>query len=400
MLDQKSYTIMAIDDTINNLNLLKDMLTKSGYKVIPFTNGTSALKAADKNQPDLILLDITMPDLNGYEVCRLIKDNEKLKNIPVIFLSALNEIEDKVKAFNAGGVDYISKPFQFEEVEARVSTHLKIVELQNELKVKNGSLEKSLENLEIAQDQLIISRKLEWHREMLARVAHEINTPLGVCVTSSSFLMKLLDNASEIYIENKFNPEILKNFLMQSKESCEIMKTNINRLNCIIDNFKHISADFFLEEIQKFEIGEHIQTIMSSLSDNLSKNEHKVEFDIVEKINITNYKYVFLEIFHQLVINSIIHGFEDIKGGIIKIEIRAIDNKVRILYRDNGKGIPANNLKIIFEPFYTTKKNMGMGRIGLGLYSVFNIITQTLKGNIECRSELGKFTEFEMTFMK
>jgi CheY-like chemotaxis protein len=118
--------IMVVDDNPANLKLLEDMLHQHGYEVRSFPRGRLALAGADQEPPDLILLDINMPEMNGYEVCEQLKSSARLAGIPVIFLSALNETEDKVKGFRSGGVDYISKPFQFEEVQARVEIHLKL----------------------------------------------------------------------------------------------------------------------------------------------------------------------------------------------------------------------------------------------------------------------------------
>jgi DNA-binding response OmpR family regulator len=118
--------IMIVDDNPANLKLLEDMLLQRGYEVRSFPLGRLALAAATKNPPDLILLDINMPDMDGYQVCERLKSTPGLSDIPVIFLSALNETEDKVRAFRCGGVDYISKPFQFEEVQARVETQVKL----------------------------------------------------------------------------------------------------------------------------------------------------------------------------------------------------------------------------------------------------------------------------------
>ena len=132
---------MVVDDNPANLRLLEDMLRQQGCEVRSFPRGRLALAAATRNPPDLILLDINMPEMNGYEVCECLKSSEKVSSIPVIFLSALNEIQDKLKAFQSGGVDYISKPFQFEEVRARVETHLKLHELQQVLKLQNDHLE-------------------------------------------------------------------------------------------------------------------------------------------------------------------------------------------------------------------------------------------------------------------
>jgi phosphoserine phosphatase RsbU/P len=135
--------ILVVDDTPANLQVLAGMLKDRGYKVRPVPGGELALRAARHDPPDLILLDINMPDMNGYEVCDRLKADERLKDIPVIFISALTDQLDKVKAFATGGVDYITKPFQMEELHARVETHLKLRRLQVELEEANAWLERT-----------------------------------------------------------------------------------------------------------------------------------------------------------------------------------------------------------------------------------------------------------------
>jgi diguanylate cyclase (GGDEF)-like protein len=149
-------SIVIVDDMPDNLRLLAEIIQKRGYKVRPAPNGTRALATIRKEPPSIILLDIMMPDMDGYEVCQQLKADEKTKDIPVIFLSALNEVFDKVKAFKVGGVDYISKPFQVEEVLVRINTHLtisaqqKTLSLQNEkLKKKNAIIIEQKEKLEL-----------------------------------------------------------------------------------------------------------------------------------------------------------------------------------------------------------------------------------------------------------
>lgn len=127
---EMTSTIMLVDDTPANLTLLGGMLKKRGHDVRPFPCGRLAIDAAKNNLPTLILLDINMPEMDGYEVCRQLKADARLRDIPVLFISALSDTLDKVKAFSQGGVDYITKPFQFEEVEARVETHLKLRQYQ------------------------------------------------------------------------------------------------------------------------------------------------------------------------------------------------------------------------------------------------------------------------------
>ncbi len=145
MLLNNEFTVMVVDDLPENLRLLGTMLKEKGYRIYVFPNGNLALKAAEQNPPDLILLDINMPGMNGYEVCNKLKANENLADIPVIFVSALNDSFDKLEAFRVGGVDYISKPFQVEEVLARVETHLKLRRYQTELEQHNDRLSELVE---------------------------------------------------------------------------------------------------------------------------------------------------------------------------------------------------------------------------------------------------------------
>jgi phosphoserine phosphatase RsbU/P len=142
-------SILVVDDTPANLQVLAAMLKDRGYKVRPVPGGKLALLAAQRDPPDLILLDINMPEMNGYEVCEHLKADDKLKGIPVIFISALTEQLDKVKAFAIGGVDYITKPFQMEELHARVETHLKLRRLQIELEEYSRHLELARERLKL-----------------------------------------------------------------------------------------------------------------------------------------------------------------------------------------------------------------------------------------------------------
>ncbi|HKI48451.1 MAG TPA: response regulator [Desulfobacteria bacterium] len=146
--------ILVVDDIKENLRILADALGGEGYKVRPALSGRIALEAARKEVPDLILLDILMPGMDGYEVCETLKADQALKDVPVIFISALNEVGDKMKGFSAGGVDYISKPFQTEEVLARVKTHLTLRNLQKDVEGKNTQLQELNRDLQRALDEI------------------------------------------------------------------------------------------------------------------------------------------------------------------------------------------------------------------------------------------------------
>jgi signal transduction histidine kinase len=189
--------ILAVDDTPENLRLLTNLLREYDYKVRPVPNGTMALSVIEMSPPDLILLDIMMPDINGYEVCSKLKQSPKYAHIPVIFISAIDDMIDKIKAFEVGGVDYITKPFQVEEVLARVEAHLKIHLLQKSLQDKNYELESALQQLRATQNQLIQSEKMAALGQLVAGIAHEINTPLGAIRSSIENITSFLSHNLE-----------------------------------------------------------------------------------------------------------------------------------------------------------------------------------------------------------
>ncbi len=215
MSQQYRGNILVVDDTPANLRLLVNLLSDKGYKVRALPSGKLALSAIDAAPPDLVLLDIMMPHMDGYEVCQRLKSRAETREIPIIFLSAINEVIDKVKAFSIGAVDYITKPFQIEEVIARVETHLEHRFLQEHLKHKNEELAQTLAELQAAQEYIIKSEKMAALGQLVASIAHEINTPLGAIRASSSnsatalaeFLTafpKLLKRFSEPHLQTDF----------------------------------------------------------------------------------------------------------------------------------------------------------------------------------------------------
>jgi len=184
--------IMIVDDNPANLKLLENMLAQQGHEVHAFPLGRLALAAAARNPPDLILLDINMPEMNGYDVCERLKSDAGLATVPVIFLSALNDTQDKVKAFRAGAADYISKPFQFEEVHARVETHLKVHGLQRTLRRQNEHLEQAVaeRTRELSQANERLSLLDESKTEFLRLISHELRTPLNGVLGAAELILE------------------------------------------------------------------------------------------------------------------------------------------------------------------------------------------------------------------
>lgn len=201
--------ILIVDDTPNNLRLLSTMLVEQGYKVRKALNGERALKAVDVEAPDLILLDILMPDMKGYEVCKRLKDNAETQGIPVIFISALDDPFDKVLAFDVGGADYIAKPFQVQEVLARVQHQLVIVEQQKQLQVKRVALQQEVE----------ARKKLEADlQHYSAKICYDLHASI---LRMSQVLRKLMRHADGSKSQDAAMVTVPLALLQQIDESCD-----------------------------------------------------------------------------------------------------------------------------------------------------------------------------------
>jgi two-component system, sensor histidine kinase and response regulator len=212
--------IMVVDDSPANLRLLEDLLKRQGFGVRSFPRGRMALAAASEQPPDLILLDINMPEMDGYEVCKKLKSDPHLRGIPVIFLSALSETEDKVKALRCGGVDYISKPFQFEEVQARVETHLELSGLRRELRSQNERLERAVvaRTSELAEANRRLKVLDRSKNDFLNMISHEFRTPLNGLLGVGELVLSELAASSD------------------SAELCEMFEQSRRRILSILDD--------------------------------------------------------------------------------------------------------------------------------------------------------------------
>lgn len=215
LIQGKKVNIIIVDDTPENLDVLSGMLEKSGYNIRPVTSGKAALKSMKIFPPDLILLDINMQGMNGFELCEIIKKDENLKDIPVIFISALDEIKDKVKAFSIGGLDYITKPFHYEEVLSRVDTHLKIRNLQIELEKHNVNLGRlvQLKVKEIYESQMATIFAL-------AKLAESRDDETGKHLERVQILCRML--SAQLAGKKKYKKVITSKFIENIYNACPL----------------------------------------------------------------------------------------------------------------------------------------------------------------------------------
>src|ERR687886_145410 len=376
-IDDYKANILVVDDTVANLRLLVNLLAERGYKVRPASNGSMALSAALTEPPDLILLDILMPNMDGYEVCEQLKADEHTREIPVIFISAVSEVLDKVKAFAIGGVDYITKPFQVEEVLARVETHLAIRNLQRSLKDKNEELEKTA-----ALGSLV------------AGVAHEINTPIGISVTAASVLAEDATDFSNIYKSGKMKRADLETFLDTARESSSLILANLKRAADLVQSFKQVAVDQSSESQRCFYLKEYLEEIILSLIGNLKKTKHTIKITGDANLTLNTYPGALSQIVTNFVMNSLIHAYSEEEAGQIQLDFQREGEQLILQYSDDGQGIKSENISQIFDPFFTT--NRSQGSTGLGLHIVYNLITQKLRGTIQCESQVGRGTKFTL----
>ncbi len=414
--NQTKADVLIVDDIPDNIRFLSNFLLEQGYHVRKAINGQMALKVVAALAPDLILLDVNMPDMQGYEVCRQLKQNPATCSIPIIFLSAGNESIDKVKAFESGGVDYITKPFQLEEVLARVQTQLTIQGLQKELKEQNHQLQQALHDLKLAQVNLVQQEKMATLRKIVAGVAHEINNPLSFIACNirpaQDYVQQLLSLIT-IYQERfpTSDPTIAQ---MLDDLDLDFMKADLlNLLNSIGNGAERIHTVILalrifarLDEsgIKQVNLHEGIDSMLALLHYRLSSLQNGWEMQVKKDYGdlplVTCYSEQMNQVIFHLLCNAIDAVQEkldrqgyDKESPQITISTRLInDQEIEIGIRDNGIGIAAAAQPRIFEPFFTTKP-AGRG-VGLGLATCQNIIEEMHQGKLSFRSSAQEGTEF------
>ncbi|WP_392533572.1 response regulator [Nostoc sp. C117] len=425
--------ILVVDDTPDNLRLLSAMLTAQGFEVRKALNGKMALTACQMVLPDVILLDINMPGMDGYQVCQQLKADDKTCEIPVIFISALDDVVDKAKAFDVGGVDYIAKPFHGAEVVLRIENQINLRLLQVKLQEKNFLLQQALDNLKAVQVQQIQNEKMVALGQLVAGIAHEINNPISFIYGNLQYAgqyVQDLVNIIEVYQQEYSKPtvkiqqiakDIDLNFVINDLQNLiGAMYRGSNRIREIVlalQNFsRHDESD-----MKQVNIHEGIENSLVMLQHRLKETVDRLAIVVVKDYGnlppVTCYASELNQVFMHLLNNAIdalengvgIRGNPEWRdGGIreqgddgndpcpmpqIRICTEMVDsNMVKIAIADNGVGIEESLLGRLFDPFFTTKP-VGKGS-GLGLSISYQIIVQKHQGKITCNSVIGQGAEF------
>lgn len=256
--------------------------------------------------------------------------------------------------------------------------------------------QKTMLRLTETQRQLVQTEKMASLGGLVAGVAHEINTPVGVGVTAASTLESRTKEFVEKFENNTLTTMALKEFVELATLSSSIILTNLARAAELIQSFKQVAVDQTSSEHREFELAGYLNEILLSLRPNLKKTKHTVEVNCPAGILVDSYPGAFSQIMTNLIMNSLIHGFEHREEGKITISAFLEGGQIHLHYEDNGVGVPVENQAQIFDPFFTTKR--GLGGSGLGLHVVYNLVTHTLNGSITMNSKPGEFMSYDLTF--
>jgi signal transduction histidine kinase len=264
-----------------------------------------------------------------------------------------------------------------------------------EMKEKNEELSKYLIKIEDTQEKLVESEKMSGLGQLVAGIAHEINTPIGIGVTAASHFEEITELIKVDFDEGKMKKSDLDHYFSDAKKTSSLILKNLLRTSDLIRSFKMVSADQTSEEHRSFKLKEYIDDIVISLRPKLKKTKYEVVIECSEEIEMRSCPGAVAQIVTNLIMNSLNHGFDGMDEGKMELKIKKDEDQAIVSYHDNGIGMPADNVKKIFEPFYTTKK--GKGGTGLGLSIVYNLAKNTLHGSIECFSVPDFGTTFILT---
>ncbi len=373
---------MIVDDTPPNLRLLCDMLGDKGYRLRPFSKPLAALESARSDPPDLYLLDVGMPEMNGYELCDALKKDERTQAAPVLFISANKETEGIVEGFRHGAVDYIVKPFQAEEVASRIATHLSLRRFQRTMQERNSQLQTTIRELKETQSQLVHAEKMASLGTLTAGIAHEINNPINFICANAKLLQKRLaqiDSGERVFEAGEAADwrEMVDGLMDGSARIAEIVSSLETYARVDEDSMKIFAPRPNIEATARMfrhQIGSGIDFAISieEPSAPIVANPGKVN-----------------QVLANLLSNAISVVAENPPGRACRIALRAGPQTregrdwYAISVADTGPGVEPDKQERIFEPFFTTKPP-GQG-LGLGLSIASSIMAQH-RGRLELES--------------
>ncbi|WP_288380130.1 GAF domain-containing sensor histidine kinase [uncultured Massilia sp.] len=279
---------------------------------------------------------------------------------------------------------------------ARMQADRKIRKTKEALEAQNAALEEALSRLQVAQSELVRQEKLASLGGLVAGVAHEINTPLGICVTATSHLVQELKLTREELAAGEMTEDSLNSFLDIVDQSLRIMTTNTQRAASLVRSFKQVAVDQSSDDIRHFTLRSYLNEVLLSLQPKLKGRPVKVNVDCPPDLVLDSFPGAVSQVVTNMVVNSLVHGFEREQAGTIAITVKEADGEVVFDYADDGIGMDQESLDKLFDPFFTTKR--GSGGSGLGAHILFNLVTGALGGTVRVESEPGRGLRYHLTF--
>ncbi|NQY93215.1 MAG: HAMP domain-containing histidine kinase [Campylobacteraceae bacterium] len=277
-------------------------------------------------------------------------------------------------------------------VDLNKNLEIKIQDRTSELEESNDELEQTIMSLKETQKQLVESEKMASLSGLVAGVAHEINTPIGIGLTGITHFLDITEEIQENYKKENISQEEFEHYLEMSQELAHLVNLNLQKTAELVRSFKQVAVDHTSEKRRVFNLKEYIEEILLSMHAIIQNTNLRVDTSCEKNIVLDSHPGVFYQILSNLIINSIRHAFEENEEGILNIEVIKKNKDITIIYKDNGRGIKKENLDKIFDPFFTT--NREKGGTGLGLHIIYNIVTSQLKGSITCDSVENKGATF------
>lgn len=282
------------------------------------------------------------------------------------------------------------------DISAQKKAEEEIKSLNKELSMRvdtqSKALEYSKEMIENTQEKLVISEQKAYLSELLPGISHEINTPMGVSVTTASYLHQTLSTVIEKFKNNELTKGEFVKFLQDAQLASSTVLSNLERAASLIFSIKDLATDQISESRRLFNLRKYLDEILLSLHNELKRTPHKVQINCPDALNISSYPGIYSQIFTNFIINSLHHGFDEDMKGVIDIDIDIKGTTLSIIYRDNGKGMDEETLSHIFEAFYTTRRKEGNS--GLGMHIIYTLITEKLGGTIRAMSRPNEGVEF------
>lgn len=388
--ESENAKILIVDDEPFNLDLLEQELMDD-YAVVQASDGEGAIAQAEAEDPDLILMDWQMHPMSGIEAVKHLRSTDRHRRTPIIMLTAQSRMEDQVEGLDAGADDYILKPFDPDDLHARIRSHLRIGRLQKELAKERNELQQALSDLQAAEAQLVHSEKMAGLGKLVAGVAHELNNPIGFIYANmdhfSRYVGTLKDICDRAGVSGEDRAEAEKAFatLERLVDSCSGGAQRIKEIVLGLRTFSRLDE----AERKMVDLHEGIESTLTLLDHHL-KDRITVEKRFGDLPMIECYAGQMNQVFMNLLTNAA----DAIDGeGTITIETSADADGVAIAISDTGKGMSAEVMAQVFDPFFTTK-DVGSGT-GLGLSIGYGIVEKH-GGTIGVESEEGKGTTFRI----